>query len=926
MKKIYLLLLLCLCSYTMFAQIQMPLPVHASNYNGTYARGYWFVAPISFTITGLMVAPEAGTGTQYIHLMKTNFPMTGSGGASSNFTTLAYISNAPNNTIQSVNIPVTAGDTIAVLGTVTGIQNSYTASGVWTTTIGSSTVNLNRGGYQGSIETAQAPTFWGMPDGTAGELGRVFIYYSVGPCTDPPVAGTTTASTTTACTGMPVNLNLTAGTFGTGQTYEWQSSSSASGPFTTFSGTSASSAYTAYPYQNTYYRAAVTCGLNTDYSVPILVNYTAGISGSYTIDATQPAGNGNFTSFASALSTLSCGVSGPVTFNVAPGSGPYNEQINISSVNGASAANTITINGNGNTVQFTGISSARHLVKLDGADYITINNLNLVSQSPTYGWGVHLINGADYNTISNCTINLTSVTSTTTSNSAGIVASNSSTSGISAGNNGNYNNFIGNTIYGGYRGVSFMGNVTGLNAAGNSFIGNTIQDFYADGFYMEDNDGTAIINNDIQRPLRAAAATGAGIEANAGNRNLLIKGNRIHDTHTTALTGTFYGIYFTGCDAPTGMENKVINNLLYKFNSTSSTIYALYNSSSDGAWYYHNTVVLDHAAATGGVTRGVYQTSAASNIQIKNNVFYITRGGSGAKYCLYFNTSTSSIISNNNDLYIAPPAGTFGVGYYAGGQTTLANWQAVNGSAYDQQSASLNPLFQSAATGDFTPTNTSLDNLGALVGVSTDINNNARSSTTPDMGSYEFLNVPSPLSVKLAAFDAKPQGTDVEVSWIVYQERNMKTYVIERSDDGAIFSIAGEVKASGSSPYSFTDKDVLSHISSGRLHYRLKFIEHDGSFQYSAVKTINLPGSVSVASVSPVPFADRIWISMYSAEEGSCSLQIKDLFGKTCAAASAFVMKGNNTLEMADLGKLPSGVYTLITDMNGIQTVSKIVK
>jgi hypothetical protein len=65
---------------------------------------------------------------------------------------------------------------------------------------------------------------------------------------------------------------------------------------------------------------------------------------------------------------------------------------------------------------------------------------------------------------------------------------------------------------------------------------------------------------------------------------------------------------------------------------------------------------------------------------------------------------------------------------------------------------------------------------------------------------------------------------------------------------------------------------------------------------------------------------------MYSAEEGSCSLQIKDLFGKTCAAASAFVMKGNNTLEMADLGKLPSGVYTLITDMNGIQTVSKIVK
>ena len=127
-----------------------------------------------------MVAPDAGTGLQYIHLMKCHDPMNGSTTGSTNFTTLAYISGAPNNTIQPVNIKVNAGDTIGVMGTVTGINNSYSASGAHTTSIEGFTVNLNRFGYQGSIETGPAPNYWGVSVGTSGQLGRILIYYSTG--------------------------------------------------------------------------------------------------------------------------------------------------------------------------------------------------------------------------------------------------------------------------------------------------------------------------------------------------------------------------------------------------------------------------------------------------------------------------------------------------------------------------------------------------------------------------------------------------------------------------------------------------------------------------------------------------------------------------------------------------------------------------
>src|SRR5687767_2119829 len=73
---------------------------------------------------------------------------------------------------------------------------------------------------------------------------------------------------------------------------------------------------------------------------------TLTLSGSYTINSAQPTSGANFQNFTAAINTLtSCGVSGPVIFNVDPASGPYNEQITIPQIAGASATNTITFSG-----------------------------------------------------------------------------------------------------------------------------------------------------------------------------------------------------------------------------------------------------------------------------------------------------------------------------------------------------------------------------------------------------------------------------------------------------------------------------------------------------------------------------------------------------------------------------------------------------
>ncbi|MFT4061420.1 MAG: hypothetical protein QM642_03575, partial [Edaphocola sp.] len=156
------------------------LPSQTTTYSG-YVRGFWFAAPVNMTIVGLRVPSGAGTGTQAIHLFRINdaTPVVYSS-TSTNFTTLYYGNNLTNGVIQSVNIPVLAGQNIGVLGQAGGIT-SYGPTGTYSSTIGTNTVTLSRLIYQGAITSAAASNYSAEP---TSNLGLVEVYYTLGYDTD----------------------------------------------------------------------------------------------------------------------------------------------------------------------------------------------------------------------------------------------------------------------------------------------------------------------------------------------------------------------------------------------------------------------------------------------------------------------------------------------------------------------------------------------------------------------------------------------------------------------------------------------------------------------------------------------------------------------------------------------------------------------
>ena len=154
--------------------------------------------------------------------------------------------------------------------TVTYSSNySYNTSGS-TTDIISYTGGTSTGV---SVPVYFRPTTTGAIAGTAtitggGILSPVIVYLSGsggGPCSGTPTAGTASVSPSAGSTGTSFTLSLAGYTYATGLTYQWVSSTSPTGPWTTISGaTDLTYTFTGIS-ASTYYRCIVNC---TGYGSP----------------------------------------------------------------------------------------------------------------------------------------------------------------------------------------------------------------------------------------------------------------------------------------------------------------------------------------------------------------------------------------------------------------------------------------------------------------------------------------------------------------------------------------------------------------------------------------------------------------------------------------------------------------------------------
>lgn len=119
-----------------------------------------------------------------------------------------------------------------------------------------------------------------------------------------------------------------------------------------------------------------------------------------------------------------------------------------------------------------------------------------------------------------------------------------------------------------------------------------------------------------------------------------------------------------------------------------------------------------------------------------------------------------------------------------------------------------------------------------------------------DFSSWTLAATTAALPISLVSFEAIPSACTVLVKWRTEIESNAGTFELERSQDGNTFIKIYSTAAQGrGSDYSFKDMDP----GDGLHLYRLKMIDKDGTFTYSALKSVRSTCQSRLITVSPNP-------------------------------------------------------------------------
>lgn len=178
------------------------------------------------------------------------------------------------------------------------------------------------------------------------------------------------------------------------------------------------------------------------------------------------------------------------------------------------------------------------------------------------------------------------------------------------------------------------------------------------------------------------------------------------------------------------------------------------------------------------------------------------------------------------------------------------------------------------------------------------------------------------LPVSLTYFDAKLLEKNVNLSWETAWEKNSQEFVIERSTDLFEFTPIGSTEAGGETSgrlqYNFVDENPVSGVS----YYRLKIVDKDGNYNYSANRDINIRSNSDALQIYPNPAsANQIRIFKNNIDPGA--LLLTTMTGQNIPFTVASFESNYITLLPARL--LPSGLYILSIFKNGIRQHAKVL-
>ena len=428
----------------------------------------------------------------------------------------------------------------------------------------------------------------------------------------------------------------------------------------------------------------------------------AQLSGSYTIGGTAP----DYSTIGDAISDLSAqGVNGAVVFNLRDG--VYLEQNILPAIAGASATNTITFqsesgNAVGVMIQWSpnGVAD-NYVLQLDGADHIHLHQLTMQNTASIYGRVLQLTDSTEHNRFTELIL-------------IGIIGGANNAEVVKLEDMGIDNAFVNNTIQFGGIGIDKH---TGASAFTLTVDSNTFVNQHWNGLFLQETDSAVVRHNRFVNDGGSYISTNhRAIWLNSCEK-IWLEGNAFE------LVEAVHGIYAVSVNQRLALHN----NMVYVASSDAQS--GIFLQTSDTVSVYHNSVLLDVANPNPSISAALWVAGTNDAVRIQNNLLSHTGADGLAAYYL----GTANYLEHDYNIYHSPDTFLHHQGQHYSNMASYLTDLATT----EQHSHNIDPVFSNAP--DLHEPDTTVGNLGIfLPEVSTDLDGDPRSTSTPDVGADEW--------------------------------------------------------------------------------------------------------------------------------------------------------------------------------------------
>jgi len=614
------------------------------------------------------------------------------------------------------------------------------------------------------------------------------------------------------------------------------------------------------------------------------------LAGTFTLDPATATSGVNFRYFTEVLSVLkTCGISDTTVFQIS--SGVYDTLLNIDfQIPGACDTARVIFcsfanNPDSVTISHSAVgASDNYIIRFNETAFTEFHNLTFTSMGTSYGRCFDFGNNTNHIRLKGNRISGNPLADNS-ENTALMYNSSSCTHIVIDGNQ---------TESGSYA-ILFRGNSSLQGAKNNKITNNHFHNFRQYGLYTSSEKDLLIGENVFDND--SVSTSQAAIYLSNGN-SVIVEKNKISQS-------SGQGIVVKNSQCSAAQPGMITNNFVSI--GGSAAVVAICMDTS-GYWnVYHNTL---HTFSTSTSLNVALSVSELQYSNFMNNIY-----SSNNDYAILLK---SPFLLNASDYNVFKINGS-NIIHYLTSNYSLPYWQTN----YQSELHSIQASPQFVSNTDLHLTDFIVNNKGLHVGVNTDIDDEIRNQTTPDIGADEIIAQIDPVIISIVEPGSNTvYNTPVSVK-ILLSNAGLNTLYsipVSYSINGALQATetwTGTLNSFDSAEYQFTttfpgpliDFDICASIS---------LLADEDTSNNQICKTIVATGvgiekenSVKAAlKLSPNPADDVLKCEFsYSAEE-LCKVKILNAIGETIVTFAFYIHEGLTT-QYIETSCLEGGLYVL---------------